>query len=199
MEAGHNPEHHANERGAAADAGANSGATGRMLAVDWGDKRIGLAVSDELGMLASPAGVLTRRAGKRPPIAALMEQAQALNVAGYVFGLPIAPDGSETDRCIEVRSIAQKLAARQSLPIRLVDERFTTSAALRSIREQGGSTRGRKGDVDSFAACVLLESVLRAAAQGVTLGELVAATSDSDGDCTTEASGLSGTQSERRP
>lgn len=147
--------------------------TGRLFAVDWGDRRIGLAISDELGMLASPVGVITRRAGKRPPLADLMQQAEALGATGYVFGLPLDPSGGETDRTREVREIAAKLAVRQSLPIRLVDERFTTSAALRSIREQGGSTRGRKGDVDAMAACVLLESVLRAASQGVTLGEAV--------------------------
>jgi putative holliday junction resolvase len=151
---------------------------GRLFAVDWGDKRIGLAVSDELGMLASPAGVITRRAGKRPPIAEIMRQAEAAGAAGYVIGLPLDPSGGETDRTREVRDVAAKLAARQPLPVRLVDERFTTSAALRSIKEQGGSTRGRKGDVDALAACVLLESVLRAQAQGVELGEFVAAASE---------------------
>lgn len=150
--------------------------TGRLLAVDWGDKRIGLAVSDELGLIASPAGAITRRAGKRPPIATLMRRADELGVAGYVFGLPIDPAGAETDRCREVREVAAKLISRQPLPVRLVDERFTTSAALRSIKEQGGSTRGRKEEVDALAACILLEGVLRASSQGVTLGELVSAT-----------------------
>jgi len=149
--------------------------TGRLLSVDWGDKRIGLAVSDELGMLASSAGAIKRRAGKRAPIAELMRRADELGVAGYVFGLPIDPAGAETDRCREVRDVAAKLIARQPLPVRLVDERFTTSAALRSIKEQGGSTRGRKEEVDALAACVLLEGVLRASSQGVTLGELVSA------------------------
>lgn len=156
--------------------------TGRLFAVDWGDKRIGLAISDELGMLASPVGILTRRAGKRPPLAELMRQADELGATGYIFGLPLDPAGAETDRTREVREIAAKLAGRQALPIRLVDERFTTSSALRSIREQGGSTRGRKGDVDAMAACVLLESVLRAGAQGVELGELVEAAPGEVGD-----------------
>ena len=146
---------------------------GRLLAVDWGDKRIGLAISDELGFLATPAGVIMRRAGKRPPIAELMRKAEELGAQGYVFGLPLAPSGDETDRSREVRDVTAKLASRQSLPVRLVDERFTTSAALRSIKEQGGSTRGRKEDVDALAAAVLLEGVLRATKQGVLLGEAV--------------------------
>ncbi len=148
---------------------------GKLLAVDWGDKRIGLAISDELGMLASPAGVILRRIGKRPPIAELMRRADDAQAQGYIFGLPLAPSGNETDRSKEVRDVAQKLSERQSLPVRLVDERFTTSAALRSIKEQGGSTRGRKDDVDAFAAAVLLEGYLRAAQQGVQLGEAVVA------------------------
>lgn len=157
-------------------------AVARLLAVDWGDKRIGLALSDELGFMASPAGVITRRLGKRPPIAELMKRAEELGAQGYVFGLPIDPSGAETDRSREVRDVTAKLASRQSLPIRLVDERFTTSAALRTIREQGGSTRGRKDDVDALAAALLLEGVLRAAKQGVELGEVVVAGDTASGE-----------------
>lgn len=149
--------------------------TPRLLAVDWGDKRIGLAISDELGMLASPAGTIVRRAGKRPPIAELIRQAEALGAAEFVFGLPLNERGNETPRCEEVRAVAATLASRQSRPVRLADERFTTSAALRSVREQGGSTRGRKDDVDALAACILLEGILRAEKQGVRLGEVVGA------------------------
>ncbi len=152
---------------------------GRLLAVDWGDRRIGLALSDELGIVSSPVGSIIRRAGKRPPIAELMRRAESLQATGFVIGLPIDPDGAETERSREVRTVAARLVVRQALPVRLVDERFTTSAALRSIRAQGGSTRGRKGEVDAFAACVLLDGVLRAARQGVRLGESVEHRSDS--------------------
>jgi putative holliday junction resolvase len=124
-------------------------------------------------MLASPAGTIVRRTGKRPPLAELIRQGESLNVSAYVFGLPLDEHGAETPRSLEIRTVASALATRQALPVRLVDERFTTSAALRSIREQGGSTRGRKDDVDALAACILLEGVLRADKQGVTLGEAV--------------------------
>lgn len=150
----------------------------RTLSIDWGDRRIGLAVSDALGLLASPAGVVTRRAGKRPPIAELLRQADALGAEAIVFGLPLDPGGGETPRSMEVRDVAARLAARTTRPVRLVDERFTTAAALRSVREQGGSTRGRKGDVDALAAAILLEQVLQAARGGVTLGEAVAPAGD---------------------
>jgi putative Holliday junction resolvase len=147
--------------------------TGRTLAIDWGDRRIGLAVSDELGLLATPVGVVVRRSGKRPPIAELLRQADALDAAAIVVGLPIDASGAETERSREVRTVAAKLAARTTRPVRLVDERFTTSAALRTVREQGGSTRGRKGDVDALAAAILLDLVLQAARGGRELGEAV--------------------------
>jgi putative Holliday junction resolvase len=146
----------------------------RTLAIDWGDRRIGLAVSDALGLLATPAGVVTRRAGKRPPLAELLRQAEALGADAIVIGLPLDPSGGETPRSREVRDVAARLAARTARPVRLVDERFTTAAALRQVRVQGGSTRGRKGDVDALAAAILLEQVLDATRRGVTLGEAVA-------------------------
>lgn len=132
----------------------------RLLAVDLGDRRIGLAVSDPSGTIASPVGFLTRRAGKRPPIAAIIARAAELEAVGFVVGLPLGENGEETPRCAEARVIAGALEKRTGLPARLVDERFTTSAALRAIREMGGSTRGRKGDVDALAATLLLQHAL---------------------------------------
>ena len=133
---------------------------GRLLAVDWGDKRIGLAISDPTGTIASPAGFIVRRAGKRPPLAELMRRATELEARGFVFGLPLDGNGDETPRCAEVRLVAAELTRRTGQHARLVDERFTTSAALRAVQELGGSTRGRKGDVDALAATMLLQHAL---------------------------------------
>ena len=133
---------------------------GRLLAIDMGDKRVGLAVSDPSGTIASPAGFLVRRAGKRPPIAELMRRGAELEVQGWVVGLPLDGNGDDTPRALEARHVAAELTKRTGLPARLVDERFTTAAALRAIREMGGSTRGRKGDVDSLAATLLLQHAL---------------------------------------
>jgi putative Holliday junction resolvase len=59
-----------------------------------------------------------------------------------------------------VRLVAEAIGVRSGKPVELVDERYTTAAALRAVREMGGSTRGRKGDVDALAAAVLLQRVL---------------------------------------
>jgi putative Holliday junction resolvase len=134
---------------------------GRWLAIDWGERRIGLAISDPSGAIATPSGVIERRRGKRAPIAELIRRAEALEARGFVMGLPLDGEGEETERSTECRRVAAELARRTQLPVALVDERFTTAAALRAVREMGGSTRGRKGDVDALAATVLLQHALR--------------------------------------
>jgi putative Holliday junction resolvase len=131
------------------------------MAVDWGERRIGLALSDPSGTIATPAGVIVRRVGKRPPIAELVRRADALEARAIVMGLPLDGEGEDTPRAVECRRVARELTRRTKLPVALLDERFTTATALRAIHEMGGSTRGRKGDVDALAAAVLLQQALR--------------------------------------
>jgi len=133
------------------------------MAVDYGERRVGLAISDPTRTIASPAGFIQRRVGKRPPIAELVRRAEAHEVTGFVLGLPLDGEGEETERSREVRRIGAELEKRTGLPVQLVDERFSSAAALRAIREMGGSTRGRKGDVDALAATILLQQALVAA------------------------------------
>ena len=135
-------------------------ALARFLAVDYGRKRIGLAISDPLGMIATPAGFIERRAGKRPPITKILARAEELEARGFVLGLPLDGEGHETAWTAEVRAVGAEIAKRTALPVRFYDERFTTAAALRTIRELGESTRGRKGDVDALAATILLQQAL---------------------------------------
>ena len=133
---------------------------GRVLAVDYGERRVGLALSDPLGIIATPAGAIVRRPGKRPPIAEMIRRADALEAVAFVLGLPLDGAGEDTPRAVEVRQIARELERRTQRPVRLVDERYTTAAALRAVREMGGSVRGRKEDVDALAAAVLLRHAL---------------------------------------
>lgn len=133
---------------------------GRLLAIDYGERRVGLAVSDPTGTIASPVGHILRRRGKRPPITEIVHRAEELGARGFVVGLPLDESGEDTPRAVEVRQIAAELERRTGLPVQLLDERFTTAAALRAVRELGGSTKGRKGDVDALAATVLLQHAL---------------------------------------
>lgn len=132
----------------------------RILAVDWGERRIGFAVSDERGVIANPAGFLVRRAGKRPPIAKLVDKAKELGASSFVLGLPLDGNGDETPRSGEVRRVAEELTKRTGMTVELVDERYTTAAARRAVREMGGKPEDRPGDVDSLSATVLLQHVL---------------------------------------
>jgi len=135
-------------------------AMARFLAVDYGRKRIGLAISDPLGMIASPAGFISRREGKRPPITKILARATELEARGFLLGLPLDGEGNETAWTAEIRALGAEIAKRSGMPVRFLDERFTTAAALRTVREMGESTRGRKGDVDSLAATILLQHAL---------------------------------------
>jgi putative Holliday junction resolvase len=130
------------------------------MAIDYGRKRIGLAISDPIGMIASPAGFIVRREGKRAPITKILARAAELGAQGFVVGLPLDGEGNETDWTAEVRALGAEIAKRTGMPVRFYDERFTTAAALRTVQELGESTRGRKGDVDSLSAAILLQHAL---------------------------------------
>ena len=134
--------------------------TGRILAIDWGEVRIGLALSDETQTLASPLDTLVRRAGKRFPMGRLLELVSDYELVGIVVGLPLTPEGLEEESAVAARTLAEMVARRTSLPVVLWDERMSTARALRAVREQGGTTRGRKGDIDALAASVLLQHFL---------------------------------------
>jgi putative Holliday junction resolvase len=137
-------------------------ALARTLAIDYGRKRIGLAISDPLGIIASPAGCIERRASKRPPITKILARATELEAQGFLIGLPLDGEGNETDWTAEVRQIGAEIAKRTGMPVHFYDERFTTAAALRTVKEMEQSTRGRKGDVDALAAAILLQHAINA-------------------------------------
>jgi putative Holliday junction resolvase len=133
---------------------------GRILALDWGEVRFGVARSDETQTLATPLETLTRRAGKRFPMPRFLELVAEAEAVGIIVGLPLALDGGEGTNTGAARELAELVAERTALPVELVDERFTTVTALDQIREVGGTARGRKGDVDALAASILLQGFL---------------------------------------
>jgi putative Holliday junction resolvase len=135
---------------------------GRLLALDWGEVRIGLALSDETQTLASPVDTLVRRAGKRFPMPRLLELVAEYEPVGVVVGLPLTGEGEEGESAAAAREMAEGVARRTGLPVAFWDERMSTARALAAIREQGGRTRGRKENVDALAAAVLLQHYLDA-------------------------------------
>ena len=134
----------------------------RALGIDFGERRVGVAVSDPTGVIAQPLPTLRRRAGKRMPLRALEELAEEYGVQVIVVGLPLALSGDDTDWTRTVRDVAGKLEERSRLPVQLVDERFTSARAERAVRTLGlpKSKREEKDRVDAAAAVLILQSWL---------------------------------------
>ena len=139
----------------------------RILGVDYGERRIGLAISDALGMIANPLPTITRRRGKRPPIAEIERIAAEREVEAIVVGLPLDEHGDESAWTAEVRAFGEKLGERAALPVHFVDERMTSARAERVIRESGlpRHKREEKGRVDATAAVFILQHHLDAIAR----------------------------------
>ena len=133
---------------------------GRIVAIDWGEVRLGLALSDEGQRLASPLETLVRRPGKRFPMPRFLELVAEHRPVGLIVGLPLTPEGDEGPSAAAARELAGQVGARTGLPVEFQDERMTTARVHTLIREQGGSTRGRREDVDALAAALVLQAFL---------------------------------------
>jgi putative Holliday junction resolvase len=141
---------------------------GRILAIDWGEVRLGLALSDERQVLASPLTTLVRRPGKRFPMPAFLDLCASHHPVGLLVGLPLSLEGEEGPSAIAARELSTQVGGRTGLPVELVDERMTTARAHREIHAQGGSARGRREEVDALAASVLLQGFLDMRRGGAT-------------------------------
>lgn len=134
----------------------------RILAVDYGTRRIGIALSDPTGTLATPLTTLTRRAGKRPPIARIVQLASDHAAEAFVVGLPLDGDGGENEWSTEVRTFGRKLEMRSGLPVLYVDERYSSVDAEARIRSIGLRRHAKedKARIDAAAAAIFLQDWL---------------------------------------
>ena len=134
-------------------------AQGRVLGVDLGDVRIGVAISDDARRLAVPLGTVHvgQPPGELKAIAALVGEHE---VSAVVVGLPLSLDGSRGPRAGLAEAFAEALRSIVSVPVRLHDERLTTVEAERGLRTAGVTGRDRKAVVDAEAARILLQSWL---------------------------------------
>ena len=134
----------------------------RVLGIDYGMKRIGLAISDPTETIATPLDTLLRRQGKRPPVSKIKSIAIEQGAKHLVIGLPLNPEGNETEWCEEVRAFGAQLEKRINLQISFVDERMTSARAERIIRSIGlpKTKREDKGRIDAAAAQLILQNWL---------------------------------------
>ena len=127
------------------------------MGLDVGDSRIGVALSDPLGILASPLTIVTRN-DIEADTAAILALARQHEVESIVIGLPRNMDGSEGGQAAKVRDFAAGLERRTDLPIAFQDERLSTVEAMRLFKEAGKTGRGTR--YDAAAAAVILQGYL---------------------------------------
>ena len=131
------------------------------MGLDVGERRVGVAIGDELGMISSPLTTVQRRDGD---LAELRDLAIAKGVGRLVVGLPTGLSGREGPQAAVVRQFADALEAAvgPEIPVVFWDERLTTAVAERTLHESGRWRRRQKGDVDAVAAAVILQGYLDA-------------------------------------
>ena len=134
----------------------------RTIAFDYGERRIGVAVSDPTRTIAAPLTTLQRRAGKRPPWPDITRIVGEQEADEAVVGLPLDLAGDEGPWAAEVRAFGADLARRTGLEVHWMDERMTSVRAERTIRGMGGkrSDRESKERIDAAAAALILEGWL---------------------------------------
>ncbi len=134
--------------------------SGRVLGLDLGDVRIGVAISDERRRLAVPLG--TVRAGAPQDLRAIAELVREQDVSLVVVGHPLSLSGERGEAARRAEAFAEALRAALPVPVELQDERLSTVEADRALREAGARGRRRRRAVDRSAATVILQAYLDA-------------------------------------
>lgn len=137
----------------------------RYLGLDIGNRRIGVAVSDELGLTAQPVLTLERRGSQRDTLRSLARLCRRFGVAGIVIGNPLHMSGERSPRTEKTQSFAAELGELTKLPVHLWDERLTTQEAHAILYEAGHGRQEHRKVVDQVAATLILQSFLEQNAQ----------------------------------
>ena len=133
---------------------------GRIMALDVGDVRIGVAVSDLMGIIANPLETYTRKGNLDVDAAYVAKLAREKEVTQIVSGLPLGLNGQENEQTAKTREFVDKLAEICEIPIEYLDERFTTLSAERVLIEGNVRRENRKKVIDKVAATIILQNYL---------------------------------------
>src|SRR2546429_2408926 len=139
--------------------GRSSESPGRLLAIDLGVKRIGVAVCDDLRISIRPLAMIERRSWKNL-LRRVLALAESYDVKGLVIGLPLTLEGEEGQASKEVRAIADKFRRSMSVPVYFQDERLTTFAAKSVLKSEGRSENEIERAIDSEAAAIILRDFI---------------------------------------
>lgn len=132
---------------------------GRILAIDYGEKRIGLALSDISKFLASPFRTI-QNTGFKAVVKELKNIIDEQNVEGIVVGLPVTMKGSKSQKTEEVEAWIEKIKAQITIPVDTMDERLTTIQAHQIIHAKGQKVGKKRDVVDQYSAAILLQAYL---------------------------------------
>lgn len=130
---------------------------GVRIGVDVGRTRVGIAVCDREGLLATPVATLARADADERAFRILVEEHGAMEV---VIGLPLSLSGSDTPSTTDAREFASAVATWIDVPVRLVDERLSTVSAQRALHATGRRTKGSRAVIDQVAAVIILQNAL---------------------------------------
>ena len=131
----------------------------KFLAIDYGQKRTGIALSDPGGHLAFPRATISMR-GKDAFFAELLALAEAEGAGGFVVGLPLRENGEDSETTRQMRNMAERLKRRTPLPVYLMSEALSSHEALMRLRAAGKKDKVAQGSLDKAAAAAILESFL---------------------------------------
>jgi putative Holliday junction resolvase len=139
----------------------------RFLGLDVGNKRIGVAVSDGLGITVQPVMTLERRRSRREDLRSLGRLARRYGVAGIVLGNPLHASGEVSPQAVKTQAFAAELGELTGLPIHMWDERLTSHEAHQMLYEAGHKRQEHRALVDQVAAVLILESFMESRGRGV--------------------------------
>lgn len=132
----------------------------RTLAIDYGEARIGIAISDPTGLLAQPLETIATQSGDATALARIAEIVKTQDVAQIVIGLPLHMSGRSGPEVERTRSFGGRVKKLTGVPVEYLDERWTSREAERMLDDAGVSRKKQRGRVDPIAASLLLRTWL---------------------------------------
>lgn len=133
---------------------------GRVMALDVGNVRIGIAVSDLMGIIANPLETYTRKGNLTVDAQYIANLAKQREVSLFVSGLPLSLSGGENEQTLKTREFIEELQKHTDIPVKFLDERFTTLSAERVLIQGNVRRENRKKVIDKVAATIILQNYL---------------------------------------
>lgn len=133
---------------------------GRVMALDVGNVRIGIAVSDLMGIIANPLETYTRKGNLTVDAQYIANLAKQREVSLFVSGLPLSLSGGENEQTLKTREFIEELKKHTDIPVKFLDERFTTLSAERVLIQGNVRRENRKKVIDKVAATIILQNYL---------------------------------------